>query len=75
MEPRPAHLVPTYQQTPTRLAYRPREIAAMTGLSKSTVYGEIAAGRLQSVQHGKAIVVTVDAYQEWVRGGTREKGR
>ena len=75
MEPRPAHLVPLYQPSPSRLAYRPREIAKLTGLSNSAVYTEIAAGRLAATRHGRAIVITIEAYQAWMRGGAREEGR
>ncbi|MEW6572941.1 MAG: helix-turn-helix domain-containing protein [Bacillota bacterium] len=40
-----------------RVSYKPREIAAMTGLSKSFVYQLINSGNLRAVRIGRAVLV------------------
>lgn len=43
-----------------RLAYSLAESEAMSGLSRSSLYRLIAAGRLQTVQHGRRRLVPRD---------------
>ena len=40
-----------------RVAYKPREVAAMCGLSRSFVYQLIARGDLRAVRIGRAVVI------------------
>ena len=47
-----------------KLAYRPREIPAASGLSLSEVYLLISRGELRAVRVGRAIVVPRDALEE-----------
>lgn len=42
------------------------EIIALTGMSKSWLYGEIRAGRLRTVMVGDRRMVPADALAEWV---------
>ncbi len=45
-----------------RIAYKPREVAALTGLSRSFVYQMIARGEIPVRRVGRAILVPA----EWV---------
>ena len=46
---------------PARLAYRINAFAAATGLSRSTVYAEIRAGKLRAKRRGSQTLITADA--------------
>ncbi len=73
MEPRPAHLVPSYApmptSTPSRKALRPKEIAELYGIGPSTIYNAIYAGRLQSHRIGRAHTVPVEEVARWLAAG------
>jgi excisionase family DNA binding protein len=64
-----------------RLAYRPREVAELTGLSIRTVYNLIAEGQLPHRKvRGKegtneAILIPAKALQEWLEGGKGVQGK
>lgn len=51
-----------------RLAYRPREIAAMVGLSPRAIYRAIARGELSAsrVARGTRLLVPAVAAEEWL---------
>lgn len=62
---------PRKTTTGERLAYRPAEIHALTGLPKSTIYDAVRDGRLASVRLGRAVVVPAAALTAFLAG---EKG-
>lgn len=49
-----------------RLLLRPTEAAEAIGVSRSSVYELIAAGRIPSVKVGNCVRVPVVALQEWI---------
>jgi excisionase family DNA binding protein len=51
---------------PGRLLYSIREIIALTGMSKSWLYGQIRAGRLRTVMAGDRRLIPADALAEWI---------
>lgn len=61
------------------MAYRPREVAELTGLSIRTVYNLIAEGNLpyRKVRGREgtreAIVVPAKALEAWLEGGKKKK--
>ena len=44
-----------------KLLYRPREAAAVLGISKTVLYGLIRANRIRSIKDGKFRFITADA--------------
>jgi excisionase family DNA binding protein len=52
--------------TDTKLAYRPKEAAAATGMSRETIFKAIAAGHLRSAKCGAARLIPADALREWI---------
>jgi excisionase family DNA binding protein len=55
-----------------RLAYRPKELPAITGLSRSFVYKLISEGTLPAVRCGRAIVVSAEALRQYLAGKPSE---
>lgn len=51
---------------PPRIAWRPREIADMTGLAKDAVYAAIRDGDLAAKQIGRGYVVADTELQRWL---------
>lgn len=49
-----------------RVAYRIDEICKLTGLSRSTIYLEISAGRLRVIKCGNRTLVLVEACKAWL---------
>lgn len=49
-----------------RLLYKVEEAAPMLGMGRATVYREIAAGRLKSVQVGRSRRISRAALEEYV---------
>jgi excisionase family DNA binding protein len=54
-----AQAVSTVQLIPRRLAYSIAESETLSGLSRSSLYRLIAAGKLKTVQHGRRRLVPV----------------
>jgi excisionase family DNA binding protein len=50
-----------------KLLYRPREAAAVLGISKTVLYGLIRSNRIRSIKDGKLRFITADALHEYVR--------
>ena len=50
-----------------KLLYRPREAAAVLGISKTVLYGRIRSNRIRSIKDGKFRFITADALHEYVR--------
>lgn len=55
-----------------RLYYRPMEIAAVTGLSKSKVYEALASGRLRSFLVDGSRLIAIDDVHAWIQGDSLE---
>jgi excisionase family DNA binding protein len=55
-----------------RVIYRVPDVVAVTGLSRSTIYREMASGALFSVKVGGARCVPVDALRRWLQRIERE---
>ena len=49
-----------------KLLYRPKEAAAVLGISRDKLYDLIRAGRLRSVKDGGARFITADALTAYV---------
>lgn len=49
-----------------RIAYRPEEVAKLTGLGRTTVFEEIRTGSLESVKVGRARLITAGALDRWL---------
>ena len=64
--PRDADLEVARRDTSRRRAFRPREIARLYGLAPATVYAACYEGRLKFHRVGKAIVIPVEAIDEWM---------
>src|SRR5262245_521557 len=50
-----------------KLLYRPKEAAAVLGISKTVLYGLIRANRIRSIKDGKFRFITADALREYVQ--------
>lgn len=48
------------RQTPPKLSYRIAEFSQATGICRSSLYEEIAAGRLRTVKFGRSTLVMAD---------------
>jgi excisionase family DNA binding protein len=59
-----------------RLAYRPKELAEMVGLSAKAIYRAIERGELRAarVANGSRLLITVDAAESWLRTTAAEPG-
>jgi excisionase family DNA binding protein len=61
--------------TPRKISYRPKEVAAVTGIGITRIREHIASGRLKSSRIGKCIVVTEESIREFLAaaasGGAR----
>ncbi len=55
------------RQADNRLLCKPGEAAEMLNLAKSTVYHLVASGELPSVRVGKAIRISREAIDKWIR--------
>lgn len=53
-----------------RIAYRPEEVAKLTGLGRTTVFEEIRTGALESVKVGRARLITTGALDRWLSART-----
>ena len=49
-----------------KMAYHIKEICSLTGLSRSTIYQEISAGRLQAIKCGNRTLVLAEACKAWL---------
>lgn len=56
-------------QTPQPLGYRPEQVSALTGLSRTTVFALIASGELESKKIGKARVVLARSVEKLLGAG------
>lgn len=54
-------------ESPSVLAVRPDRAAEMLGISRSTLFAELRAGRLRSCRVGRARVLRVEHLQQWLR--------
>jgi excisionase family DNA binding protein len=54
--------------TTQKFLLSPEEAAEALSLSRSTVYIELSAGRLESISVGRARRIPIDAIQRWVEG-------
>ena len=52
--------------TPSPLAYSIREAASTSGIGRTTIYNEIAAGRLRAVKRGRRTLILADDLKAWV---------
>jgi excisionase family DNA binding protein len=50
-----------------KLLYRPREAAAVLGISKTVLYDLIRTNRIRSIKDGKFRFITADALRDYVR--------
>jgi len=48
-----------------KLLYRPKEAAAVLGISKTVLYGLIRANRIRSIKDGKFRFITADALRDY----------
>lgn len=48
------------------------DVTHQTGLGRSTIYAEIAAGRLRAVRVGRAVRVRSDDLAAWIEARTTE---
>jgi len=51
---------------PAPLMYRIRDVVKLTRLSRSLIYEQIRAGRLQTVKQGRATLITAAALADYV---------
>jgi excisionase family DNA binding protein len=51
----------------TKVLLTPEAAADALSLSRSTVYLELAAGRLESIRVGRARRIPADAIEDWLR--------
>ena len=56
-----------------RLALRPTEAADLIGVSRSTMYGLIAARAIPSVKIGGCTRLPLDALKAWINGQVKEQ--
>lgn len=57
------------------LSYSIPGFVAATGVGRSTVYKEIAAGRLKTVKVGSRTIITADAGRAWLDQLAAEKAQ
>jgi excisionase family DNA binding protein len=57
----------TPAHTPPKLLWTVEELAAAAHLSRSFVYQQIAAGRIQTVHIGRACRITPEAVERFIR--------
>lgn len=50
---------------PPRISYRPDEVAAMTGMSRRTVYRLVERGELAHFRVGSSVYITAEAVERW----------
>ena len=55
-----------YTQSLPRAAYSVPEAVQITGVGRSRLYQEIAAGRLRSVKVGRRTLIPANAIDEWL---------
>jgi excisionase family DNA binding protein len=60
------HTGPAPAAPPGFPLYSVRQATALTGMSKSWLYGEIRAGRLRAVVVGDRRMIPADALAEWL---------
>jgi excisionase family DNA binding protein len=60
------------EKAQTRLLLRPREVADMIGVSRTTAYGLISAGTIPSVRLGNHLRVPAAALEKLIAEGTTE---
>lgn len=53
--------------TDERLLFKPRTVAEMLDVAPATVYHLVASGELPSVRIGKAIRISKEAIDKWIR--------
>jgi excisionase family DNA binding protein len=53
-------------ETEQRRLYTIPQVVYQTGYSRSTVYNEIAAGRLRAVKLGRAIRIPAEELDRWI---------
>jgi excisionase family DNA binding protein len=58
----------------TKYLLTPEEAADALALSRSTVYVELSAGRLFSINVGRARRIPVDAIESWLQHKREEAG-
>ena len=46
--------------------YRVKEAMRLLGLSRTVIYEQLRAGRLRSVQQGRARLITADAIRDYI---------
>ena len=56
-----------------RLAYRVSEVAKLTGLPKSTLYGLLQDGTLESIQIGRDVLVPADELEAFLERNRRRR--
>lgn len=59
---------------PRKPLYRAAEVARVLGISRSTIYAEIASGRLRAkrpTKSGYCVYVMSDDVDEWLKGENR----
>jgi excisionase family DNA binding protein len=57
VEPRPHCEMLLRPTSPAKLAYSAKEVHELAGTSRSTLYKEIAEGKLRSVKHGRRTLI------------------
>ena len=58
---------PPVMALPPELPFRTiREVGALTGMSKSWIYGEMRSGRLRTVMVGGRRMIPANALAEWL---------
>lgn len=55
--------------TPQPLGYRPEQVSALTGLSRTTVFALLKSGELESRKIGKARIVLARSVEKLLEGG------
>lgn len=53
-------------ETERRRLYTIPQVVEQTGFSRSTVYEQIASGRLRAVKLGRSVRVTTDELDRWI---------
>ena len=53
--------------TDDRLLFKPRTVAEMLDIAPATLYHLVASGELPSVRIGKAIRISKEAIDRWIR--------
>lgn len=52
----------------SKLAYSIEEVAELTGLSRSLLYDEMAAGRLSFIKVGRRRIITAEQVERFLNG-------